>query len=141
MMRRLRLNFYRAEDAFLVMKKKQWEAEDKQFAKLQADRKRKAQNKRILQNRQRRERKDMERRSLSLPSLNQEFLKDDFTPFKPLTLRSSFLCNICQKEMSASVAIFQCSDGHILCEDCTHTVEVRYLNPDNIYIRVPHLTM
>ena len=108
-MRRLRLNFYRAEDAFLVMKKKQWEAEDKQFAKLQADRKRKAQNKRILQNRQRRERKDLERRSLSLPSLNQEFLKDDFTPFKPLTLRSSFLCSNCQKEMSASVAIFQCS--------------------------------
>ena len=54
MMRRLRLNFYRAEDAFLMLKKKQWAEEDKEFAKKQAERKKKALNKRLIQNKQRR---------------------------------------------------------------------------------------
>ena len=69
MMRRLRLNFYRAEDAFLVLKKKQWAEEDKEFAKKQQERKRKSEAKRLVQNRLRRQRKDIEgnRRSVSLP--------------------------------------------------------------------------
>ena len=32
MMRRLRLNFYRAEDMMFIMRKRQWEIEDKEFA-------------------------------------------------------------------------------------------------------------
>ena len=58
MMRRLRLNFYRAEDAFLIMKKREWAQEDIEFAKQQKERKQKSLNKRLVQNRQRRLRKE-----------------------------------------------------------------------------------
>ena len=63
------MNFYRAEDAFLVLKKKQWAEEDKEFTKKQQERKRKSETKRMIQNRLRRQRKEMEsnRRSVSLP--------------------------------------------------------------------------
>ena len=68
MMRRLRLNFYRAEDAFLVLRKKQWAEEDKEFSKHQLERKRKAETKRMIQNRLRRQRKEMKQtRSVSMP--------------------------------------------------------------------------
>merc|ERR1739838_286783 len=41
MMRRLRLNMYRAEDAMFPLRKRQWEKEDAEFAKEQERRKRK----------------------------------------------------------------------------------------------------
>ena len=43
MMRRLRLNVYRAEDMMFIMRKKQWEIEDKEFA---IEQKRRAKEKR-----------------------------------------------------------------------------------------------
>ena len=33
MMRRLRLNFYRAEDMMFIMRKREWAKEDEEFAK------------------------------------------------------------------------------------------------------------
>ena len=60
MMRRLRLNFYRAEDAMLVIKKRHWAEEDKAFENQQKERKRKLMKKRLLQNRERRLRRESE---------------------------------------------------------------------------------
>ena len=60
MMRRLRLNFYRAEDMFFIMRKRQWEMEDKEFA---AEQKRRAKEKKerlIKKNRDRRSKKEKE---------------------------------------------------------------------------------
>ena len=58
MMRRLRLNFYRAEDAMLVIKKREWAEEDKALEKQDKERKRKLLKKRFLQNKERRLRRE-----------------------------------------------------------------------------------
>ena len=58
MMRRLRLNFYRAEDAMLVLKKRQWAEEDAALEKQEKERKRKLLKKRFLQNKERRLRRE-----------------------------------------------------------------------------------
>ena len=128
MMRRLRLNFYRAEDAFLVMRKRQWAEEDREFKKTQDERKRKAKNKRIEQNKQRRLRKEMERRSMSLPSLVLEDINNEAYPdFRAKNLdilKSHFICPNCKTLMNANMKIFQCIDGHIVCENCKSKTEV-----------------
>ena len=128
MMRRLRLNFYRAEDAFLVMRKRQWAEEDREFKKKQKERKRKAKNKRIEQNKQRRLRKEMERRSMSLPSLVLEDINNEAYPdFRAKNLdilKSHFICPNCKTLMNANMKIFQCIDGHIVCENCKSKTEV-----------------
>ena len=128
MMRRLRLNFYRAEDAFLVMRKRQWAEEDREFKKKQEERKRKAKNKRIEQNKQRRLRKEMERRSMSLPSLVLEDINNEAYPdFRAKNLdilKSHFICPNCKTLMNANMKIFQCIDGHIVCENCKSKTEV-----------------
>ena len=54
MMRRLRLNFYRAEDMMFIARKAQWEAEDREFAVEQARRKKEKRERLIKKNRDRR---------------------------------------------------------------------------------------
>ena len=124
MMRRLRLNFYRAEDAFLILKKQQWAKDDKEFAKQQEERKRKAKNKRVLRNKQRREQKELELRSRSLPSLNNLYMPDKDNSFDRKKLESNFLCKGCINLMKRGQNIYQCHDGHIICEICSGSMKV-----------------
>ena len=127
MMRRLRLNFYRAEDAFLILKKRQWAEEDKEFTMKQEERKRNAKKKRLLRNKQRRERKEMELRSMSLPSLNNLYMPDENHSFitKNLdTLKKNFVCKGCKSQMHMGQNIYQCSDGHIICNICSTYLKV-----------------
>ena len=126
MMRRLRLNFYRAEDAFLIIKKQQWAKEDAEFSKQQEERKRRAKNKRILRNKQRRERKEQELRSMSLPSLHNLYLPDEKSPFEKKSLMTNFLCKGCNTLMKREQNIYQCHDGHIICEVCNASLTVYY---------------
>ena len=126
MMRRLRLNFYRAEDAFLILKKQQWAKEDAEFSKQQEERKRRAKNKRILRNKQRRERKEQELRSMSLPSLHNLYLPDEKSPFEKKSLMTNFLCKGCNTLMKREQNIYQCHDGHIICEVCNASLTVYY---------------
>ena len=126
-MRRLRLNFYRAEDAFLILKKRQWAEEDKEFTMKQEERKRNAKKKRLLRNKQRRERKEMELRSMSLPSLNNLHMPDENHSFitKNLdTLKKNFVCKGCKSQMHVGQNIYQCSDGHIICNICSTYLKV-----------------
>lgn len=126
MMRRLRLNFYRAEDAFLILKKQQWAKEDAEFSKQQEERKRRAKNKRILRNKQRRERKEQELRSMSLPSLHNLYLPDEKKSFEKKSLITNFLCKGCDTLMKRGQNIYQCHDGHIICEVCNASLTVYY---------------
>ena len=123
-MRRLRLNFYRAEDAFLILKKQQWAKEDKEFCKQQEERKRKARNKRVSRNKQRRERKELELRSRSLPSLNKLYVPDEDQSFDKKHLENNFLCKGCKTLMKRGQNIYQCHDGHIICEVCIASIKV-----------------
>ena len=123
-MRRLRLNFYRAEDAFLILKKKQWAQEDEEFRKQQDERKRKAKSKRVLRNKQRRERKESELRSRSLPSLNNLYVSDADKSFDTKNLLLNFVCKGCNTRMIRGQNIYQCHDGHIICENCNVRIKV-----------------
>ena len=127
MMRRLRLNFYRAEDAFLILKKQQWAKEDAEFSKQQEERKRRAKNKRILRNKQRRERKEQELRSMSLPSLHNLYLPDEKKSFEKKSLITNFWCKGCDTLMKRGQNIYQCHDGHIICEVCNASLTVYYI--------------
>ena len=124
MMRRLRLNFYRAEDAFLILKKRQWAEEDKEFTMKQEERKRNAKKKRLLRNKQRRERKELELRSRSLPSLNKLYVPDEDQSFDKKHLENNFLCKGCKTLMKRGQNIYQCHDGHIICEVCIASIKV-----------------
>ena len=120
MMRRLRLNFYRAEDAFLILKKRQWAEEDKEFTMKQEERKRNAKKKRLLRNKQRRERKEIELKSMSLPSLNNLYIdmpdeNHSFITKNLDRLKRNFVCKGCKSQMHMGQNIYQCSDGHIIC--------------------------
>ena len=124
MMRRLRLNFYRAEDAFLIMKKKQWAEEDKEFEKQKKNRKKEDNMKRLMKNRQRRHQREFDQRSLSLPSLiaEENNVENDTRTSNFSALMSHFNCPVCDKEMLDE--IYQCVDGHILCADCYDPTKV-----------------
>ena len=58
MMRRLRLNMYRAEDAMYLLRKRQWDKEDADFDQEQEWRKKEAHQRRINKNRKRRLKKE-----------------------------------------------------------------------------------
>ena len=124
MMRRLRLNFYRAEDAFLIMKKKQWAEEDKEFEKQKKNRKKEDNMKRLIKNRQRRHQREFDQRSLSLPSLiaEENNVENDTRTSNFSALMTHFNCPVCDKEMLDE--IHQCVDGHILCADCYDPTKV-----------------
>ena len=54
MMRRLRLNFYRAEDMMFIMRKREWAKEDEEFAKEQKRRAKEKRERLIKKNKTRR---------------------------------------------------------------------------------------
>ncbi len=108
----------------MILKKQQWAKDDKEFAKQQEERKRKAKNKRVLRNKQRREQKELELRSRSLPSLNNLYMQDKDNSFDRNKLESNFLCKGCINLMKRGQNIYQCHDGHIICEICSGSIKV-----------------
>ena len=64
MMRRLRLNFYRAEDMLFIYRKRQWEIEDKEFAIEQKRRAKEKRERMVKRNRDRRLQKEKEEQKL-----------------------------------------------------------------------------
>jgi hypothetical protein len=124
MMRRLKLNFYRAEDMMFIMRKRQWEIEDKEFA---IEQKRRAKEKReriVKKNRERRIKKEMEEKKLEDVKKSSEERED-----KELqkTIVALFKCPLCDDTMSPPKKIYQCMDGHILCKKCRKSDEVQVL--------------
>ena len=131
MMRRLRLNFYRAEDMYLIYKKKQWavktdlmicewqllsiftctlQEEDREFKKEQDRRKKEKKERMIRKNKERRmqrqleeQREEEERRSVEDARLRR-------------LLAPLLRCPGCGAVMAPPVQIFQCGDGQIICD-------------------------
>merc|ERR1719495_2441565 len=115
MMRRLRLNVYRAEDMLFIMKKRQWEEEDREFA---IEQKRRAKEKRerlVKKNRERRLKKEKEAQALEAEKRAAEEKEDE-------DLRKGLIqllqCPLCFVELSPPGKIYQCVDGHLLCSQC-----------------------
>jgi hypothetical protein len=124
MMRRLKLNFYRAEDMMFIMRKRQWEEEDREFA---IEQKRRAKEKReriVKKNKERRMRKEREGKMLEDErKVNEE--REDKELQKAMV--SLFKCPLCEVTMSPPKKIYQCVDGHILCKKCWKSEKVQVI--------------
>ena len=115
MMRRLRLNFYRAEDMLFIMRKRQWEIEDKEFAIEQKRRAKEKRERMVKKNRERREKKEKEEQKLCNEKKAREEKEDRELQS---SLVSLFNCTLCSVTMAPPKKIYQCVDGHILCRQC-----------------------
>ena len=128
MMRRLRLNFYRAEDMMFIMRKREWAKEDEEFAKEQKRRAKEKKERLIKKNKARRLKKEM---GATKGEQKAEFKEEPKTTLdqqdKELGEELSALlkCPVCSKKMTAPQEIYQCVDGHILCKDCRYKDEVK----------------
>ena len=117
MMRRLRLNFYRAEDMMFIMRKREWAKEDEEFAKEQKRRAKEKKERLIKKNKARRLKKEM---GATKGEQKAEFKEEPKTTLdqqdKELGEELSALlkCPVCSKMMTAPQEILQCVDGHIL---------------------------
>lgn len=126
MMRRLRLNMYRAEDEMFMMRKRQWRIEDEEFAKEQKRRKKEAHERRVKKNRERRLRKEAEDKKEEdklLEGMTLQRDKDDQK--KKQALLAQFLCPECGASLLPPEPIFQCEDGHMMCQACRHNETVK----------------
>ena len=65
---------------------------------------------------------------MSLPSLVLEDINNDAYPeFRAKNfdiLKAHFICPYCKTLMNANMKIFQCIDGHIICENCKDKTQV-----------------
>merc|ERR1719341_2217198 len=116
-MRRLRLNFYRAEDMMLIYMKKKWAEEDAEFKKEQKERM-------VRKNKERRHKREQEERRAEeeQQSAEEDRLRRLLVPL----LR----CPGCGSVMAPPVQIFQCGDGNIIYGNCRDdTKEVIGRNP------------
>jgi len=122
MMRRLRLNFYRAEDMLFIMRKKQWAIEDAEFAVEQKRRAKEKTERRIKKNRDRRLKKEKEEQKVEVEKKVVEAKEE-----KELqrSMASIFKCPLCDITMSPPRKIYQCIDGHILCQDCRRSEKIK----------------
>ena len=125
MMRRLRLNMYRAEDALFMLRKCQWAKEDEEFAKEQARRKKEAHERRIKKNRERRLRKEAEENAQHLQHFSKKKELDAADKLLAKSLRSHFKCPICEDFMTPPSPIYQCEDGHVLCQHCKKNPDIK----------------
>jgi len=112
MMRRLKLNFYRAEDEMFIMRKRVWRKEDEEFAKEQKRRAKEKHERRIKKNRERRQRKEEEEMA--------EIMKDERAQEDQLgaSIRSVLVCSVCHTPLAPPTNIYSCRQGHSLCEGC-----------------------
>ena len=121
MMRRLRLNFYRAEDMMFIMRKRQWAIEDEEFAKEQKRRAKEKRDRLLKKNKARRLKKEMEENNEEPKTdvVKKSMIGEDKKE-KELEegLSTLLTCPLCSVMMSPPREIFQCLDGHILCKDC-----------------------
>ena len=115
---------YRAEDAMFLLRKRQWEKEDAEFAKEQERRKKEAHQRRIKKNRERRLRKEEEEREEELKFAQPETISPG-DKMLVKSLKSHFQCPICEEIMSPPSAIYQCEDGHILCQHCKKNPDIK----------------
>eukprot|EP00092_Neocalanus_flemingeri_P000164 GFUD01000175.1.p1 GENE.GFUD01000175.1~~GFUD01000175.1.p1 ORF type:complete len:249 (+),score=60.36 GFUD01000175.1:56-802(+) len=125
MMRRLRLNMFRAEDAMFMMRKRQWDAEDAEFSKEQLRRKKEAHHRRIKKNRERRLRREEQENTEQLDHLQHENGVNIEDRKLAKLLKSHFKCPICDDLMSPPSSIYQCEDGHILCQHCKTNPDIK----------------
>ena len=118
---------YRAEDAMFMLRRRQWDKEDKEFAEEQERRKKEAHQRRIKKNRERRLKKEEEEKEtveeykFFQPEKNVE-QKDKLLA---KSLRTQFNCPICADIMSPPSPIYQCEDGHILCQRCKKNPDIK----------------
>merc|ERR1711936_1296564 len=104
MMRRLRLNMYRAEDALFLMRKHQWEKEDAEFAKEQARRKKEGHQRRIKKNRERRLKIEAQEKEKRTKQIEEERKIDEEDRKLATSLKIQFCCG---NMMRPPIAIFQ----------------------------------
>jgi len=126
MMRRLRLNMYRAEDEMFMIKKRQWRQEDAEFALEQKRRKKEAHERRIKKNKERRRRKDEETAAEEgrLKKWVEDQKKGD-EGRKQQALLTYFQCPLCDGTLLPPQLIFQCEDGHVICQTCQNQEDVK----------------
>jgi len=118
MMRRLRLNFYRAEDMMLIYMKKKWAEEDREF-KIEQDRRKKEKRERMIKrNKARRVQREQEEKKAEEEKLQQMFKEEEQLRG---VLESLFKCPFCKVLLAPPSPIYQCGDGHILCHQCRHS--------------------
>ena len=122
MMRRLRLNFYRAEDMMFIMRKRQWEEEDKEFAKEQKRRAKEKRERLVKKNRDRRLKKEKEEQKVEE---EKKAVEDKEEKELQKGLAALFKCPLCAVTMSPPRKIYQCMDGHILCKECRKSEKVK----------------
>ena len=132
MMRRLRLNFYRAEDAMFIMRKRQWAKEDEEFAKEQKRRAKEKRDRLIKKNKARRLKKDMDSREKSKDVVKKKSHKkmdhDKEEEELKKQLRLLLVCPVCSTMMPPPEPIYQCRDGHTLCKRCRFKLEGQVQN-------------
>ena len=125
MMRRLRLNFYRAEDMMFIMRKREWAREDEEFAKEQKRRAKEKRARLIKKNKARRRKTERNADKDNSDDVLIEVEKDSLLLNKEdSNLKEGLLallqCPLCPNIMSPPAEIYQCKDGHILCRDCRY---------------------
>ena len=118
---------YRAEDAMFLLRKRQWEKEDAEFAKEQERRKKEAHQRRIKKNRERRLRKEEDEREEVLKLIKPKTSINPGDKMLIKSLKSHFHCPICESVMSPPSTIYQCEDGHILCQDCKKNPDIKVI--------------
>ena len=125
MMRRLRLNMYRAEDAMYLLRKRQWDKEDAEFAQEQEQRRKEAHQRRIKKNRERRMKKEAQESAEPLNFFQQDCYVGYEDKLLARSLKSHFSCPICEDLMTPPSPIYQCEDGHILCQHCKKNPDIK----------------
>ena len=144
MMRRLRLNFYRAEDMMLIYMKRKWavrmslcvrrcgvftvqfcvQEEDREFKIEQDRRKKEKREKMIKRNKERRMKREADQQTLEEEKLQQMLKEEDQLR---IVLENLFKCPFCNFLMAPPSPIYQCGDGHILCHQCRHSTKLKVI--------------
>jgi len=119
MMRRLKLNFYRAEDEMFIMRKRQWRMEDEEFAKEQKRRAKEKMDRRIRKNKERRLKRAEEEMA---DRMKEERGQEDQLA---ISIRSVLHCRQCQTSLAPPTHIYSCRQGHSLCGNCRNNPDLK----------------